>query len=92
MQATHDDKLFPKFRRWQQDFQNESLTLWDYVTAQADIERICYAAIRRMVLAGDHLLDESHFADGVRQVMLRRQAQSRVRSSRRSDDASIPEV
>lgn len=57
-------------------------------TAQADIERICYAAIRRMVLAGDHLLDESHFADGVRQVMLRRQAQSRIRNSPRPDDPS----
>jgi hypothetical protein len=44
MQANHDDKLFPKFRRWQQDFQNESLTLWDYVTAKADIEVIGAAA------------------------------------------------
>jgi hypothetical protein len=38
------DMMFPKFRRWQQEFQNESLTLWDYVTAKADIEIVGAAA------------------------------------------------
>jgi hypothetical protein len=44
MQWNHDDRLFPKFRRWRQEFQNPSLTLWDYVTLQADIEVVGAAA------------------------------------------------
>ena len=42
--GNHDDTMFPKFRRWQQEFQDESLTLWDYVTANADIEIVGAAA------------------------------------------------
>jgi SpoVK/Ycf46/Vps4 family AAA+-type ATPase len=54
-------------------------------TTQADIERICFAAIRRMVLAGEHVLTESQFDGGWEQIRLRRQAQDHLFTRRLSD-------
>jgi hypothetical protein len=44
MYMNRDENLFPKFRSWRQEFQNSSLTLWDYVNAQADVEVVGAAA------------------------------------------------